>query len=154
MVTQSCIVSSTVRKKCRNVKYVLKITRLPCYLFSFTCGSAWTLDSLKLYPHRQRQRQRPMLVYGDAWKFIPDTFPSITIDQHWLLTLTLLLTLGVGGPLAWILTNCIRVLTKTIDVLDTTGNGRHIICCPSLKLSALTSLNCLQQRTSARLSKD
>ena len=44
---------------------------------------------------RQRQRQWPMPVYGDASKSIPDPFPSVTIDQHWPLTLPL----GVGGPL-------------------------------------------------------
>ena len=147
MVTQSCIVSSTVRKKCRNVKYVLKITRLPCYLFSFTRGSAWTLDSLKLCPHRAAASASAANA-GLWWRL--KIYPRHIPKHHH----RLLLTLVVGGPLTWILTNCIRVLTKTIDVLDTTGNGRHIICCPSLKLAALTSLKCLQQRTSARLSKD
>ena len=39
-----------------------------------------------------------MLVYGDAWKSDPDPFPSVTIDQHWLLPLAL----GVVIPLAYI----------------------------------------------------
>ena len=45
----------------------------------------------------QRQRQRQMLVYGDAWKLVPDPFPSITIDQNW--PLTLMLMFGVVIPL-------------------------------------------------------
>ena len=41
----------------------------------------------------QWQRQRPMLVNGDTWEWVWDQFSSITIDQHWPLTLPLLLTL-------------------------------------------------------------
>ena len=46
------------------------------------------------YTHTKRQWQGPMLVDGDAWKSIPDPFPSVTIDQPWPLPLTL--TLGMG----------------------------------------------------------
>ena len=37
----------------------------------------------------QRQRQTPMQVNGDAWKSVPDPFPSVTIYFHWPLPLTL-----------------------------------------------------------------
>ena len=56
----------------------------------------------------QRQRQRPMLVYGYYWEGVWDRFSSITIDQHWPLTLLLPLTLGVGIPLP------IRYLSFTV----------------------------------------
>ena len=29
--------------------------------------------------HTKRQRQRLMLVYGDAWQSVPDPFPSMTM---------------------------------------------------------------------------
>ena len=45
--------------------------------------------------HTERQRQRPMLVYGDAWERVWDRSSSVTMDQHW----TLSLTLGVVIPL-------------------------------------------------------
>ena len=45
------------------------------------------------FDHTERQRQsqwqQPMLVYGDAWEWVWDRFSSITIDQHWPLTLLL-----------------------------------------------------------------
>ena len=34
------------------------------------------------YTHTGRQRQWPMLVYGDAWKSIPDPFPSVTMYSN------------------------------------------------------------------------
>ena len=58
-------------------------------------SSAILRDTLS-YKHTKRQRQRPMLVSGDAWKSVPDQFP---IDQYWPLPLMLSLMLGVFIPL-------------------------------------------------------
>ena len=65
---------------------------------------------------RQQQRQRPMLVYGDAWKSVPDKFPSVTIDQHWPLTLTL----GVVIPLFFRIQHAAGPLQEVVHYGNTT----------------------------------
>ena len=45
------------------------------------------LDFVSSYKHTERQR--PMLVNGDAWKSVLDPFASITIDQYWALGIPL-----------------------------------------------------------------
>ena len=66
------------------------------------------------YTHTERQWQEPMIVDGDAWKSIPDPFPSVTIDQHWLLPLTP----GVGTPLNHAIRFHFRLGRKLSTILD------------------------------------
>ena len=65
-----------------NSRYVIKIE---------LTGSSKGLD----LSYKHTERQQPMLVNGDAWKSVPDSFPRVIFDQHWPLPLIL----GVGIPL-------------------------------------------------------
>ena len=63
-----------------------------------TLGVHYELSSYKHTEHQrerehERQQQRPMLVNGDTCKSVPDPFPNVNIEQHWLLPLPLMLTL-------------------------------------------------------------
>ena len=54
------------------------------------------------YNHTERQRQRLMLVYGDDWEWVWDRFSSVTIDQHWPLTLGVIIPLVYILPQNWV----------------------------------------------------
>ena len=101
-------------------------------LFSGSCFKSKVRFLLQksLLSYKHTERQRSMLVNGDAWKSVPD-FQSVTIDQHWPLTLKL----GLGILLRDLLLFCVH--QKIVRFCN--GSKCDMIFLMKIQLQSITS---------------